>query len=214
MPRLNLRTAHEMFVQSHVPKWNRCEACDLARGRKKVVFSRGTIPCDILFIGEAPGESEDVLGLPFVGPAGKLQDYIIERALPRHITYCLTNLVCCIPRDEGKKASEPPAEAIAACSDRLAEFIGIAAPKVVVAVGKVALEALTANRTGYGLRQVLIFGTLHPAYIIRTNVAQQGLLIQKTIIKLGEVVEALGLGFAERLAAADGQTYKEDDIPY
>lgn len=68
--------------QSHVARWKDCRRCCLCDGRKTVVLARGKIPCDVLFIGEAPGDSENVLGQPFIGPAGKLLDEIIREAGP------------------------------------------------------------------------------------------------------------------------------------
>lgn len=67
----------------HVEKWKDCQRCPLAQQRSNIVLARGTVPCDVLFIGEAPGASEDALGLPFVGPAGHLLNQIIERVLPQ-----------------------------------------------------------------------------------------------------------------------------------
>lgn len=66
----------------HVEKWRDCMRCPLSEQRSNIVLARGTVPCDVLFVGEAPGASEDALGQPFVGPAGHLLDQVIERALP------------------------------------------------------------------------------------------------------------------------------------
>ena len=69
------------LYQSHCEKWQDgcgAEICELAN---KVVLCRGRLPCDVLFIGEAPGESENVIGLPFVGPAGKLLDKMIKKGI-------------------------------------------------------------------------------------------------------------------------------------
>src|SRR5262245_33856687 len=124
---------------AHVMEWDGCTRCDLHRTRKKIVFARGEVPCRVLFIGEAPGESENVIGQPFVGPAGQLLDRIIERALPEGTSYALTNLVCCIPRDdEGKKPNEPGVEHVDACSPRLTDFVRICDPELIVAVGSTA----------------------------------------------------------------------------
>ena len=61
--------------QQHREKWRDCQSCLLNKCRNRVVMARGKLPSPILFIGEAPGESENVVGLPFVGPAGRLLDY-------------------------------------------------------------------------------------------------------------------------------------------
>lgn len=73
--------------QLHVQEWKGCTLCPLSQGRTRVVLSRGKVPCDVLFVGEAPGRSEDVVGQPFVGPAGQLFDKIVERAV-RGMTSC------------------------------------------------------------------------------------------------------------------------------
>lgn len=65
----------------HVARWRDCQLCPLAQQRDNIVLARGTVPCDVLFVGEAPGVSEDALGLPFVGPAGQLLDQVVDRAL-------------------------------------------------------------------------------------------------------------------------------------
>jgi DNA polymerase len=59
-----------------------------------LVTARGHVPCDILIIGEAPGASEDIIGRPFVGPAGILLDDILEKSLDPDIRVAMTNLVC------------------------------------------------------------------------------------------------------------------------
>lgn len=84
--------------QRHKAKWIDCQRCSLCERRKHVVLVRGKIPAPVLFIGEAPGASEDVLGRPFVGPAGKLLDHIIEKGIDGQYDYAITNLVGCIPK--------------------------------------------------------------------------------------------------------------------
>lgn len=82
--------------QQHVERWKDCTACPLCRQRYRICLARGDIPCDVLFIGEAPGQSEDATGLVFWGPAGDLLDNksdvrpgIIQRAL-RDVPVCAT----------------------------------------------------------------------------------------------------------------------------
>ena len=186
----------------HVEKWQNCKACRLCQSRQKVVLARGDLPCDVLFVGEAPGESEDCLGVPFVGPAGQLLDWIISQALrladQAHgysiLRKAFTNLVCCIPRDEeGGKASEPDHDAIQACSGRLSEFIGLASPKLLVAVGKLAKEYIEPGYKHSVKRssKIPFIEIHHPAYILRASQAQQGLLAQRCIVKLKNAVEEL-----------------------
>ncbi len=78
-------------------KWKDCQRCKSSNSRTEIVLARGKVPAPILFIGEAPGASEDALGKPFIGPAGKVLDDIITVALDGQYDYALTNLVACYP---------------------------------------------------------------------------------------------------------------------
>lgn len=173
--------------QKHVARWRKCTACPLATRRSKVVFTRGTLPCDVLFVGEAPGASEDVLGRPFVGPAGKLLDVILERALPAACRYAITNLVGCMPKDETNEKGEPPEEAIKACRPKLQELLALARPKAVVCVGSLARKHTPEVR---GTKRAEL---IHPAAILRMDVSQQGLAVQRCVVTLQNLCDDLNL---------------------
>lgn len=178
----------------HVEKWrNGCGSC-LCQRASKVVLARGQLPCDVCFVGEAPGAGEDAIGLPFVGPAGKLQDRIIVQAGMTHLRIAFCNLVGCIPLDEfGSKEGPPSNEAISQCQPRLEEFLSIASPKLVVAVGQLSTDYLEQGYT-YSTKipeGAKVVSIKHPAFILRSNVAQRGLLIQRSIITLQNAVEDL-----------------------
>ena len=179
---------YSLFVE----KWKSCTACELHKDRQNVVLARGKIPCDVLFVGEAPGQSEDCLSAPFVGPAGQLLDKIVERAIASDVRVAFTNLVCCIPLDDdGVKVSEPPDEAIEACSIRLQEFVEIANPRLIVCVGKLAKDWLDPGWK-HSIRfhaKIPLVDITHPAFILRANIAQQGLLCQKATVILRNAVE-------------------------
>lgn len=187
--------------QKHEAGWHDCMRCPLHEGRTRVVLARGSLPCDVLFIGEAPGASEDLLGRPFAGPAGHLLDKVIERAVTCHnaelmnIRTAFTNLVACIPLGEdGAKTAEPEPEDILACAPRLRELVVLAKPRLIVSVGGLA-EAWVQGRgkaktllPDYRGRHAAI---VHPAAILRANVAQQGLMIQRAVVKLAAALEDL-----------------------
>jgi uracil-DNA glycosylase len=192
----------ELFVS----KWRKgcgSEMCPNGGRKVKVCLARGSVPCDVLFVGEAPGESENSLGQPFVGPAGQLLDVIIRRALPVETSHALTNLVCCIPRDEGGKADEPPDEQVQCCSSRLVEMVELCRPKLIVCVGRLAKDWLDPgykkgikllDEEGKPIRQIDI---LHPAAILRgggkhnANVVFRGLAIQRAVVQIQNAVEDL-----------------------
>jgi uracil-DNA glycosylase family 4 len=183
----------------------------------RVCLSRGTVPCDVLFVGQAPGESEDALGQPFVGPAGLLLDEIIDRAFEEFqvpgtegpgynsLTWAFTNLVGCIPRDGEGREAEPTDEQVTACAGRLADFVKVCDPKMIVAVGAIAREWL---RPGY--KHSLEFhkplvacpgapprGTIklidvtHPGAIVRMPVAGQQFAERRCVVVLANAAGAL-----------------------
>jgi uracil-DNA glycosylase family 4 len=216
------------LFQLHCDRWKRgcgakeCGGSDGLGHGVKVCLARGQIPCDVLFIGEAPGENENAAGFPFVGPAGRLLDRIVERALPPGARAAYGNIVGCLPREEGGgKLREPSAEQVLTCSDRLREFVEVCDPGLVVCVGKTAFtwldplhkptvklhrvcpvcfrRPLPAGRfsrcpNGHGGDEPVDLPRLrvdHPAFILRANVAQQGLLIQHCIVKIRDAGEEM-----------------------
>ena len=94
----------------HVKKWESCHRCHLGKEATSKAIVRGCLPCDYLFIGEAPGAAEDLYGLPFVGPAGQLlQSIISDSVIDEGYTYAVTNVIACIPRSGNGGVREPTA---------------------------------------------------------------------------------------------------------
>lgn len=180
-------------LQTHLTRYAAgCGSTECQRA-KHIVLCRGTVPCDILLVGEAPGESEDVLGKPFVGVAGKLQDRMLRDAWGGAYKLCFTNLVGCIPREEdGSKATEPSDEQVLACQPRLQHFIDrVAKPRLIVCVGTHAKDWLNSGYR-HGLkpqRKTPMVNVLHPAFIIRQNIAQRMFLIQQVVAILASAAD-------------------------
>ena len=189
MPKIGQTQA--LSWQKHKQNWSECTFCNLCEKRDRVVLAKGTVPCDILFIGEAPGPSENVIGQPFVGPAGKLLDQIIAEAIDLDSwRIAFTNLIACIPLDDAnKKFAEPTKESIAACSPRLNEFVRLCKPRMIVRVGKLT-EKHVPGWTQFGLSENHgpMTGIIHPAAILRADVSQQGLLYQAAVATLADAV--------------------------
>jgi uracil-DNA glycosylase len=153
----------------HVAKWKDCTRCPLHEQRDRIVLARGQLPCDVLFVGEAPGASEDAQGVPFWGPAGKLLDQIVERALPEGTPWAMTNLVACFPRWAKLAGENEPEHAeILACQPRLDEFTALAQPKLVVRVGALAQSYFYSTVQGFTMCDIV-----HPAHILRNMPAAQ-----------------------------------------
>lgn len=168
-------------------KWQDCLLCEYGPRRNKIVLAKGKIPCDVLFIGEAPGKGEDSRGIPFDGEAGtRVLDPIIELAFDgyENVRIAFTNILACIPKDEtGRKVgtgAEISKKAIKACSARLDDFVRACSPKAIVWVG--GLAAKHGPRVEYeDLLQVEI---THPAAILRANKADQGMAMQNCVAKI------------------------------
>ena len=174
-------------IQRHIRFWSKCTRCVLSEHRHKVVLVRGKVPAPILFIGEAPGASEDVIGDPFVGPAGKLLDEIINHAFDGQYDYALTNLVACIPKDEtDTKVGEPTKQCIEACAPRLEWFVTrLCKPKLIVCVGALATKWVDKQ---FGKKDFKFLSIKHPAHLMRMNVAAKGLEIQRATVQLDDFV--------------------------
>ena len=198
--------------KAHIQKWRNCEQCILFNQRKRVVFASGTIPADILCVGEAPGGSEDATGIPFDGPAGDLLDRTIKEALDLDVkrsdgffrypdddrpvpSIAFYNIVSCYPRDAKRDGThQPPPEAIKACSRKLKEFIGICRPKLYVLVGSLAEKYihLSADTADPNLHFVHI---MHPSNILKNlPIAQKDFELKKSIVTIRKAArDALGL---------------------
>lgn len=199
MPRVDqARRTDDASWTDHLKKWSNCIGCSLCTNRTHVVLARGSIPCDVLFIGEAPGPSEDVIGSPFVGPAGRLLDQMISLYISRHWKMAFTNLVACIPKsDDGSKFAEPPKEAILACEKRLVEFVNICRPRAVILVGKLAQKRIL-GQADFGECEWLggdfiEFGHIdHPAYLLRIkDEGKRELEIQRAAVTIRDTVYRL-----------------------
>lgn len=177
-----------MNFSTHVDRWSKCTLCQLHKVRRNVVLARGKLPCDVLMIGEAPGQSEDVLGAPFTGPAGQLLDRIIAATDLAHSRIAFTNLVACLPADEKRsKVGEPNKESIEACSDRLEEMIEIADPYHLVAVGQLSEKWLPKL---FDL-SIPVTSVPHPAAILRSEEPSRSLLVRRCQVALEDVAESL-----------------------
>ena len=186
------------LLQQHLDKWIDCQACDLCKTRNKVVQIRGQIPCDVLMVGEAPGTSENNLGTPFVGPAGHLLDRQIDEALSmfptsmgyQHTKIAFCNLVACIPLGEdGKKTAEPSRDQIKACQPRLVDLMGIAQPRMIIVVGRLAAKNIPreiADSAKLAFREIK-----HPAAILRETVATQAMSNKRVVVQLRDAFEEI-----------------------
>jgi DNA polymerase len=149
-----------------------CTRCRLCEGRTQIVFGDGDPQAALMFIGEGPGETEDLRGLPFVGRAGELLTQMIEKGLGiarRDVYIC--NIVKCRP--PGNRT--PLTDEVASCRPFLDGQIDAVRPRVIVALGKPAASLLLgrdvaitrARGTWHAYRGIPVMPTFHPAFVLR-----------------------------------------------
>jgi DNA polymerase len=156
-----------------------CRACDLWKRGTQTVFGEGPRKADLVLVGEQPGDSEDVTGRPFVGPAGRLLDQALERAGIDRAEVYVTNVVKHFkwePRGKRRLHKKPNAGEVAACRPWLDAEIALVRPHAVVCLGATAAQALlgrqfkvTAHRgepVASSLAPV-VMATVHPSSLLR-----------------------------------------------
>ena len=156
-----------------------CTRCDLYKNATQTVFGEGGSEARVLFVGEQPGDKEDVEGRPFVGPAGRLFDGILEEVgIDRKKTY-VTNAVKHFkfePRGRRRLHAKPNATEIEACRWWLTEELKFVTPKVIVALGATAARSVLGHTVTISALRGLptpftsethVWVTVHPSYLLR-----------------------------------------------
>ena len=157
-----------------------CKACDLWKTGTQTVFGEGRKKAEIVFVGEQPGDKEDLAGRPFVGPAGRVLDEGLEAAgIDRSLAY-VTNAVKhfkWVARGKRRIHSKPNAREIRACRPWLEAELADVRPRIVVALGATAAQALlgpsfrVTQQRGKPLEDTglapYVVATVHPASILR-----------------------------------------------
>jgi uracil-DNA glycosylase len=154
-----------------------CQRCKLAGGRKQIVFGVGNPAADLVFVGEAPGADEDEQGEPFVGAAGQLLTRMIAAmGFDRGDVYICNVIKCRPPYNRNPEPDE-----VASCEPFLKKQLAALRPRMLVALGKFAAQALCREATPItrlrgNLRSyegIPVMPTYHPAYLLRTPEAKR-----------------------------------------
>lgn len=178
-------------------KCKNCYACGLSKTRTNVVFGVGNTAADLLFIGEGPGEQEDLKGEPFVGRAGILLDkFLLAVGLDRTIVY-IANIVKCRP--PGNR--DPLPEEQQACIGYLHEQIRLIQPKIIVCLGRVAAKVFLSpdfkvtkqHGEWFNKDGIWMMGTFHPAALLR-NPHQKPGAFEDFLAMRDKLTELNGLG--------------------
>lgn len=155
-----------------------CQKCKLCYGRKNVVIDRGQRSARWMFIGEGPGEQEDIQGKPFVGASGQLLDKMIAamQLSPENDVY-IANVVKCRPPNN----RNPNEEEITACSNYLFSQIAMVKPNIIITLGRFAIQTLLKTTLAVGklrskvnyYQDIPVIATYHPSYLLRTPEAKK-----------------------------------------
>jgi DNA polymerase len=173
----------------------RCTRCDISAARTNVVFGEGNPNAEIIFIGEAPGFHEDIQGRPFVGRAGNLLTKMIEAMGYNRKDVYIANIIKCRPPEN----RNPNPDEAANCIPYLHAQIGFIQPKVIVALGSIALNHLLNRNIGIskirGIFQdykgIPLMPTFHPAYLLRNPAKKKEAWedLKQVMASLGKPVE-------------------------
>jgi DNA polymerase len=169
-----------------------CTRCKLHKGRHNIVFGVGNPRARLMFVGEAPGEDEDLQGFPFVGKAGQLLTKMIEAmGLERGDVYIANTVKCRPPNNRNPEPDE-----LESCEPFLKGQLAAVRPEVIVTLGKFAAQSLLRDATPITRlrgqwRQyegIPVMPTFHPAYLLRSP-GEKG----KVWEDLKQVMKKLGL---------------------
>ncbi len=174
-----------------------CEKCDLCKTRTNVVFGVGCENAKVLFIGEAPGENEDLKGEPFVGRGGQLLDKMLTAVdLSRDKNIYIANSVKCRP----PKNRDPLPKEQEACANWLENQIELIDPKIIVCLGRISamkriksdIKIMKEHGIFFEKDGRLVMAMLHPAAILRNPNNKPAAF--EDFIKLKNKMEELGIG--------------------
>ena len=164
-----------------------CERCELCKTRTNVVFGCGDRNTDIMFIGEAPGENEDLSGTPFVGRAGQLLDkFLYAVDIDREDVYIANILKCRPPKNRDPLPAEEDA-----CIDYLRAQVKLIKPKIIVCLGRIAAMRLIdpnykiTKEHGIWVKKgnFLMTAVYHPALLLRDPRRKEEMLTDMKKIK-------------------------------
>jgi len=180
-----------------------CKACDLWKTGTQTVFGEGSSDAEIVFVGEQPGDKEDLAGRPFVGPAGRVLDEALELAgIDRSLAY-VTNAVKHFkwtPRGKRRIHQKPNAAEMAACRPWLDAELDAVQPKVLVVLGATAAQALlgrqfrVTKQRGVPVESDLapvVIATVHPSSILRQETDEDRAAAMEALVADLKVVAKL-----------------------
>ena len=168
-------------------KCKNCFACPLGQTRTNSVFGCGDRNAKLMFVGEAPGETEDLSGIPFVGRAGKLFDKYLEAVdIPRESVYIANILKCRPPKNRDPKPDEEDL-----CIDYLRQQVRLIKPALIVCLGRIAAQKLIKpdfkitkeHGVWFEKGQYKMCAVYHPSLLLRDPRKKEDMLIDMQAVK-------------------------------
>lgn len=150
-----------------------CKRCKLHLKRRNIVFGTGNDKAELVFVGEGPGEDEDIEGLPFVGRAGQLLTRIIEAMAMKRDDVYIANIVKCRPPNN----RNPEPDEIESCAPFLKKQLEVIRPRIICALGTFAAQTLLGSKERisqmrgrfHSYNGIKVMPTFHPAYLLRNE---------------------------------------------
>jgi uracil-DNA glycosylase family 4 len=167
----------------------RCESCELAKHRTRVVPGEGPEKVDLLFIGEAPGWHEDQQGRPFVGPAGQFLEQLLKSINLTRNDVFIANVIKCRPPSN----RDPLPSEIQACSKWLDKQIELLSPKMIVTLGRYSMVRYFPNESigkVHGkikkIGDIIYYAMYHPAAALHQGSLRQ--IIEQDMLKIPDIL--------------------------
>jgi DNA polymerase len=157
------------FLQKQVAE---CKECILSETRRQTVFGWGDVNAEWMLVGEAPSQDGEMEGKPFSGQSGFLLTEMLRAMGLQPETIYSTNIVKCCPPEN----KDPKVEALRSCADYLQRQIALVKPKIILAVGRIAAQALLGTKQPlselreqhHRINGIPVVVTYHPAYLLRS----------------------------------------------
>lgn len=178
-----------------------CQKCGLCETRQHVVFGVGNPKAQVMFVGEGPGENEDLQGEPFVGRGGQLLDKMLAAVdLDRKTNVYITNIVKCRPPQN----RDPQPQEQEACLPWLRNQFALLRPKILVCLGRIAamklikpdIKITREHGVFFEKGGILMMATLHPAALLRSPGQKPAAF--EDYLKLREKIDELGCDIAKQ----------------
>ena len=178
-----------------------CQNCGLCQGRHHVVFGAGPREAQVMFVGEGPGENEDLQAEPFVGRGGQFLDKLLAAVdLDRHTNIYITNMVKCRPPQN----RDPHPQEQEACLPWLRNQFALLRPKILVCLGRIAamklikpdIKITREHGVFFEKGGILMMATLHPAALLRSPGQKPAAF--EDYLKLREKIDELGCDIAKQ----------------